>query len=155
MVDDEQASREPVTAPDQHIREIVRLLRHIRFPPDAFELWIPNVPSEIRGNTRCHWRVRHKLRKELREFTVLMTRSELAKRGEERPQWSWAVAQSYWTWPNLRSMSDPDNLLHGLKACWDGMQQAGLFVDDRNMVHLPCIQAVGGRPGVKIKVWGE
>ena len=155
LVDDEQTSREPVTAPDQHLREIVRLLRHIRFPEDAFRLWIPPVSSDLRGNSRAHWRTIHRLRKELKTFTALMVRSELAKRGEAAPEWTWAVVQSTWTWPNLRGMSDPDNLLTGLKSVFDGLQAGGLIGDDRNLVHLPPVQIVGGRSGVLLKAWGE
>lgn len=51
---------------------------------------------------------------------------------------------------------DGDNLLAMLKPVWDGMVDAGVFVDDSGLTHLPVVKLVDkDNPRVEITVEAE
>jgi len=67
--------------------------------------------------------------------------------------WAAATAQATFYFRTKR-MRDPDNCLAALKPVWDGLQEAGLLVNDKDMTHLPVIRRVDrDNPRVEIRVW--
>lgn len=56
--------------------------------------------------------------------------------GNPGPMWRQAVARAVWYLGKGAKILDDDNALASLKAAFDGMQDAGLVVDDRGIRHL-------------------
>ena len=59
--------------------------------------------------------------------------------GTARPQWKTAQVQVTWFSKTAR-LIDRDNILGYLKSAFDGLTDAGLLADDRDITHLPPVR---------------
>lgn len=59
---------------------------------------------------------------------------------EERPRWKAAQVWVRIYHPRQSYFLDPDNALAWLKPTFDGLQDAGIFADDRELTHFPVVQ---------------
>ena len=51
---------------------------------------------------------------------------------------------------------DGDNALASLKAAMDGFTDAGIWADDKHLIHLPVVQAIDKEQRVEIRIeWEE
>lgn len=64
-------------------------------------------------------------------------RAREAMRGEKAPVWEKARVRVLWHLPRNGKQQDPDNMLRSLKSAFDGLQDAGVIANDRNLIHLP------------------
>lgn len=113
---------------------------------------LPLPPQACKPNGRYHYMARHRATSQYRKWAFLAAKSEIAR---NRPFVSirkpTARVTAYWR--TTRKM-DPDNLLATMKAAFDGFTDAGVWRDDREVTHLPCVQAKdAANPRIEIEVW--
>jgi Holliday junction resolvase RusA-like endonuclease len=108
-------------------------------------------PQHCKPNVRSHWRAKAK--------AVAEYRSE-ARDAAMAAAYEWqlmepiteAVVTVCAFWPTVRRM-DADNLLASMKAAFDGITDAGVWADDRDVTFMPCRQAKDAEnPRVEIVV---
>jgi crossover junction endodeoxyribonuclease RusA len=109
------------------------------------------IPDRVLSpNSRAHWATRAKAVKAQRQLAYLLTRSA----GGAGLKWPQCVAKVDFYWPCRRDR-DIDNANATLKAAFDGMREAGLFVDDNSSVlsHEPTEFHIDAEnPRVEIRV---
>lgn len=107
-------------------------------------------PKELSPNARPHRMAKAAATKLYRQLAWATAREAL---GRSRPKWTEATARVtfYFARPGRR---DRDNLISSLKSAFDGLVDAGLLVDDENLIVLPPKREVdASRPRVEIEVW--
>jgi crossover junction endodeoxyribonuclease RusA len=93
---------------------------------------LPLPPKACSPNARGHWRTRSKAIKAYRACASL-----LARRPAEH-QLRWREASIAVTWfSRTRTRPDADNALASLKAAFDGLVDAGVLADDREVTFAP------------------
>ncbi len=107
-----------------------------------FRVTIPMPPRSLNPNGRSHWAKKGAAARKLREAAFLVACEVTAY----RPGWTWCEAQAVFVFPNHRRR-DQDNFAASLKAAWDGLRDAGVFVDDKYLTPLPPKFVVEKRPG--------
>lgn len=122
--------------------------------PDSQSLTItlPLPPQQLKPNGRYHYMARHRATSQYRQSAYLAAKSEIAR---QRPFVAFykptARVTAYWR--TARTM-DPDNLVATMKAAFDGLTDAGVWSDDREVTHLPCVQEKDAEnPRIEIEVW--
>ncbi len=96
------------------------------------------------NNSHCHWSVKLKSVRDQREASHMLAAYELKKKGYDRPLWKAATIEATFHKPGGRSrFADGMNLNASLKACVDGLQDAGLIENDRHVILLPPHQLIG------------
>lgn len=116
--------------------------------PDAV-VWLP-LPQGQALNARLHWGAKAKQVKEDREFAQMA--GELT-RAEGMPL---AQAIVTITWRGRGRMPDVDNIAGRCKAYLDGLQDAGWWADDKDIVWLSQSReriGKGDEPKVLIRAW--
>jgi len=93
----------------------------------TIELSVPTA-KEAGQNARLHWVVRHKNTKLLREAAAWYARAAL--KGQEPPRWKKATVQIH---AFVKRMIDPTNLIDRCKAYFDGFEDAGIVINDRDL----------------------
>ena len=121
----------------------------MRIPPNvvAFDLnWIPQ--AELRGNSRVSWQERSSLFAEIVGLGVIEARHYMnfTSQGVEWPMEG--PLQIHIVASNPRAI-DGDNLLYGYKAFIDGLAQAGLIKDDREITRW-AIEVKKGQPNTEL-----
>ena len=96
-------------------------------------LTLPLPPPALSPNGRHHWAVKARATKEARLMAEMQARRLPAY---QRRAWAAAEIQTTVYLPNARK-ADRDNLLASCKAYFDGLTDAGVLADDRDVVHLP------------------
>jgi hypothetical protein len=100
-------------------------------------------PCEVMPNARVHWSRKAEATRLFREAAYFAALNPILARGERMPLFRGTVgADALIAWPDRVRCCDPDNALAGLKALYDGLQDTGLFGDDRALVHRPVTQIV-------------
>ena len=114
---------------------------------------LPMPPKELSPNHRGHWREIAPIRRDYRELCRLLAQN-MMQHGGKYPLPGPVVAEVTFTFPNRRRR-DQDNALAALKACWDGLVDAGLLADDK----LPGFRVVAqqeeyskGAGGVRVRL---
>ena len=115
---------------------------------------LPLPPSDLSPNRRPHWAVKAKCVSAYRSAAMLKG-SEQARKLPTLPRWSCAVVQVTWyakTWMH----PDGDNALSMTKPIWDGLTDAGVFSDDRGLIHPPILFRVDRfNPRLEISIFPE
>ena len=84
--------------------------------------WDYMPPPELRGNSRAHWSVRHKITKQFKEST----KWRLMEIGPDRMDKVKIKYIAYWCGKPI----DADNLIKGMKPALDALTEYGLIEDD-------------------------
>ena len=114
---------------------------------------LPLPPQQLKPNVRCHWRAKAKATAAYRMDARLAAISEAHRCGHIECLAAATVRiKAYW--PTARKM-DPDNLIATMKAAFDGMTDALIWLDDRELTLLPVLQDKDSDdPRIEIEVWG-
>lgn len=96
----------------------------------SFSITVPLPNRGVLPNARRHWAAKSKLTKAQRRAAALSCLQLLA--GSKPPAWRKARAQVIAYFPTTRH-PDPDNFMAGLKASFDGIADAGVIVNDRDL----------------------
>lgn len=94
----------------------------------------------------------------LRDAAYFATLGPILERGQRVPLFPGRVrCRITIAWETGRRPCDPDNALAGCKAVFDGLQDTGIFGDDRRLVHEPVEQTrdADGRGYVLVELWGD
>lgn len=113
---------------------------------------LPLPPKQLKPNGRYHYMAKHRATSQYREWAYLAAQSAIAHNrpfvGIRKPT---ARVTAYWR--TTRKM-DGDNLLATMKAAFDGLTDAGIWTDDREVTHLPCVQCKdAANPRIEIEVF--
>ena len=84
--------------------------------------WDYMPPPELRGNSRAHWSVRHKITKQFKEST----KWRLMEIGPDRMDKVKIKYIAHWCGKPI----DADNLIKGMKPALDALTEYGLIEDD-------------------------
>lgn len=93
---------------------------------------LPLPPKQLSPNARCHYLAKAKAVKTYRRDCGLVALSVLNLLGANKPRWERATAKIgfYFRTPARR---DEDNALASLKACFDGLADAGIVANDSGL----------------------
>ena len=92
-------------------------------------------PKVLSPNARPrHWAERARAVRTYRRESALLTRQALGRRA--KPRWEQATCQATY-FGRTKHRPDSDNILAMLKPAFDGLTDAGLLADDRDLIHLP------------------
>ena len=98
-------------------------------PMQSVTIILPHPPAAVRPNARVHWARKAQAVKAYRTQSKVYTMQQLAG---QKPMWK--KARVLITWEAIHSMApDPDNIVASMKAAFDGMQDAGVVVNDRGI----------------------
>lgn len=98
------------------------------------------------------WRRKAKAKKKYREDACLAAIQAGAK--SIKPLRS-GVVQCHFYFRDSRRR-DTDNLLASMKSAFDGLVDAGVFVDDNELTHLPATKSVDKQaPRVEVRIYEE
>lgn len=107
-------------------------------------LELPHPGNACNPNARAHHMVKAKAVKKMREAAQIMAFYELRKVNANPPRWERAEVQATFYRPGkLAKRMDDDNCISSLKGVCDGLQDAGLILNDSGLRHLPPIQVIG------------
>lgn len=113
---------------------------------------LPLPDKVLSPNARCHWAVKSKATRSLRELSKWSTFAETSKLGGMKKSWRTATVQARFYFRDKRRR-DTDNMLASLKAAFDGLKDSGLIVDDSGLTHLPVQVAVDkANPRVELTI---
>ena len=118
----------------------------------ALTITIPLPPKDVRNNARVHWARKAQAIGTYRMMTHLMA---LQATGNVKPLWEKAKVHITAYFPTARHM-DPANLIDGLKGAFDGLEDAGVIVNDKNLwPERPVIVTKDNRPRVELTITKE
>jgi Holliday junction resolvase RusA-like endonuclease len=113
---------------------------------------IPLPPHEVRNNARCHYRVKAAKIKFYRRLAMYAAREAA---GWKKPMWLKASAKVVAFFPTAQRM-DPTNLLDALKGPFDGLEDAGIIVNDKNLwPERPVLHTKQTNPRIEITITEE
>lgn len=96
----------------------------------TYTLTMPLPPLPLRPNGRSHWRVKAKATKLYRELAYLRAKQAIGKAFP--PRWAKASVHCAFYFRTVR-FQDPDNCISSMKAGFDGLADAGMVGNDRNL----------------------
>lgn len=99
----------------------------------AVRITFPVPPRVLSPNARCHWAVKAKATKYLRQSVCSLAKEAM---GIQKRKWNTANCKVIW-YARTRRRMDRDNCLAMLKAAFDGLVDAGVLIDDCGLTHLP------------------
>ena len=100
----------------------------------ALKLWIPLPPAELHPNTRLNWRKKASAARKYRADVKLLAQVAIMRHlpeGVTLPLKDATVFVSF-SWPDKRRR-DEDGAMASLKAAFDGLQDAGVVENDRDL----------------------
>lgn len=107
-------------------------------------LELPHPGEACNPNRGKNWRQVAKCRKAMKEAAAIIARHELTKLNAAPPRWEHAEVQATFHRPGKRSkLLDRDNAIAMCKGAFDGLQEAGVIVNDSGLVPLPPVQIIG------------
>jgi Holliday junction resolvase RusA-like endonuclease len=113
---------------------------------------IPLPPHEVRNNARCHYRAKAAKIKHYGTLAMLAAREAA---GWKKPMWLKATVKVVAFFPTAQRM-DPTNLMDALKGPFDGIERAGIIVNDRELwPERPVIHTKQTNPRIEITVTEE
>lgn len=116
---------------------------------EALLLTVSIPPRTLSANARAHWAVKMKATKKTRIESWASVQIAMHEQ-QVKGGWKTADCQVVWFARDARRR-DKDNLLHSLKATFDGLVDGGLLVDDAGITHLPLsIEIDPTRPRVEL-----
>ncbi len=115
-----------------------------------YTITLPLPHPDLSPNARVHHMAKARAVKSHRGFAYMIARHHIGSL-----KLSAATVQATFFFKAKRRR-DPDNLLSSLKAAFDGMVDAGVFVDDCGLTHLPVQQRIDKEnPRVEITITAE
>jgi crossover junction endodeoxyribonuclease RusA len=126
---------------------------------DAAAMWTIRLPwtkPPLSLNDRSHWRLKAKRTAAVRAETAALARLELtADRVLTGVDLTPPIDVTLTYYPRDKRRRDADNLVATLKACCDGLVDAGVVLDDDPtfmVKHMPIIAAPDGDPRLELTV---
>jgi len=113
---------------------------------------LPPPPKEVRSNWRGHYMTKARAMKKYRHISCLAAKSAMGGR-----VLGWVKASVHITahFPTARHM-DPSNIIDALKAAFDGLEDAGVIVNDNNLwPERPVILTKQTNPRVELRITKE
>jgi Holliday junction resolvase RusA-like endonuclease len=119
----------------------------------SLTITIPLPPKEVRNNWRGHWAKKAAAVKQYRSQAAWAAWREM---GSIRwPKWKKASVKVTAYFPTARHL-DPTNLIDALKPAFDGLQDAGVIENDKNLwPERPVIVTKDANPRVELVITGE
>ena len=118
----------------------------------SLTITIPLPPKEVRNNWRGHRMQKARAVKQYRTQTHLLS---LAQMGMAKHNWKKASVHITAYFPTARHM-DPTNLIDALKPAFDGLEDAGVIENDKNLwPERPVIVTKDKRPRVELTITQE
>ena len=108
---------------------------------------LPLPRKELSPNARVHYMAKARAAKAYRAAAFI--------EGRKHPgtKWKKATAQATFFRRTKRAV-DSDNALASLKNAFDGIADAGIVSNDRDLTHCPVVSMVDREnPRVEIKIW--
>ena len=119
---------------------------------NSLTITIPLPPKEVRNNARVHWSRKAGAIKQYRFRTCFRAMEAM---GETKLAWKKAKVNITAYFPTARHM-DPANIIDGLKSAFDGLEDAGVIVNDKNLwPERPVIVTKDKRPRVELVITEE
>lgn len=109
------------------------------------------LPSARDPNGRKHWRDIGKGARVERDAAALEWRAKLGTC--PAPKWLAASLEITWYYKDKSRMPDLDNMVARCKPLWDGMEDAGIMLNDKGIKNLVLHRFVG-EPRVVLTVTG-
>ena len=120
----------------------------------TFQLPIPD--SVLSPNARPHWSVKSKAVKAARKLAFIEARRVLSDLGIEPPRWVKAKERTVLFLTAKMNQPDPDNFMAMLKPYRDGLADAGIVANDKNLwPERPEIVRVERLPRIEITITFE
>jgi Holliday junction resolvase RusA-like endonuclease len=118
----------------------------------SLTITIPLPPKEVRNNWRGH---RAKKATEVKKYRFLTCFRALAAMGQTKLSWKKASVKVTAYFPTARHL-DPTNLIDALKPAFDGLQDAGVIENDKNLwPERPVIVTRDVNPRVELVITEE
>ena len=119
----------------------------------TYTLTMPLPPLPLRPNGRAHWRTKAKATALYRELACLVAKKALGT--APAPMWDKASVHYSFYFATNRFW-DPSNACGSMKAAEDGLQDAGIIRNDRNLwPDRPSLAKDAANPRVVITVREE
>lgn len=113
---------------------------------------IPLPPKEVRNNWRGHYMTKARAVKRYRHISCLAAKSAM---GGQVLGWARASVHITMYFPTARHL-DPTNCIDSLKAAFDGLEDAGVIVNDNNLwPERPVILTKQTNPRVELRITKE
>jgi hypothetical protein len=118
----------------------------------SLTITLPLPPKEVRNNWRGHWARKSGAVKQYR-FQAHM--KALAAMGNQRAGWEKAKVHITAYFPTARHL-DPTNLIDALKPAFDGLEDAEVILNDKNLwPERPVIVTRDKNPRVELVITEE
>jgi hypothetical protein len=105
---------------------------------DCITIELPLPPKQMRPNARCHWRAKLKPKAQQRQEAYLCAKAACAN----PPRWELAEVEATFY---VARRWDSDNCIGSMKASADGLEDAGIVVNDSGFIWLPPKQVIDGK----------
>ena len=103
---------------------------------NSITITIPIPHRSLSPNSRVHWARKAKHVKTARAIARLLSFTPQLKHETNALLWTNAISTVVW-YAKTATHPDPDNALAMLKPYFDGMADAGVLANDRNLAHNP------------------
>jgi hypothetical protein len=118
----------------------------------SLTITIPLPPKEVRNNWRGHWA---KKAGAVKQYRLLARFRATTAMGSTKPMWKKASVKVTAYFPTARHL-DPTNLIDALKPAFDGLQDAGVIENDKELwPERPMIVTRDKNPRVELTVTEE
>ena len=121
----------------------------------SLTITLPLPPKEVRNNWRGHWAQKAAAVKQYRSQATRAAWIAVYVEREKKPMWQKATVQVTAYFPTARHM-DPTNIIDALKPAFDGLQDAGVIENDKNLWPLrPVIVLRDKNPRIELTITQE
>jgi hypothetical protein len=119
----------------------------------VFRIWLSLPPEGTNPNARSHWRKKAEHVSDYRMEAKLVAINELNRMKIVKPRWSDSTVQVTYV-HKTKAYRDRDNIIASMKSAFDGLQDAGVLINDYELLPLPAKRECSPKkPGVLIEVW--
>lgn len=114
---------------------------------------IPIPPRSLHPNARPHHMQKHREKAAYRRTVCLTALEAIGGRSRSPLYVSANTLATFYLHSSRRR--DNDNLAAWLKTAWDGLKDAGIFIDDDKLTHLPpkTVACMSKNQRVVVEVW--
>ncbi len=122
----------------------------------SLTITIPLPPKEVRNNARVHWAKKAAAVKVCRtETRLIAVRAIASNEMSDNLPWKKASVKVTAYFPTARHL-DPSNLIDSLKPAFDGLQDAGVIENDKELwPERPVIVTRDANPRVELVITEE
>ena len=100
---------------------------------NSITITIPIPHRSLSPNARTHWATKAKKVKAARTGATFLAKNQVIYKNQ---RWTNAISTVVW-YAKTATHPDPDNALAMLKPYFDGLADAGVLANDRNLAHNP------------------